>query len=436
MKSIPRPLWSVLCVLPLVAGAADLPPPTAAQREQVITWRRDFHQHPELGNSEVRTAQQIVAALNAMGLKPQTGLAKTGVIARIEGKAPRPLLALRADMDALPVTEDTGLPFASTATTTYRGEQVGVMHACGHDAHLAILLGVAQRLVEHRAQLPGSVLLVFQPAEEGPPDGETGGAERMLAEGLFDGENKPDAMLGLHVWSAMNVGQIGLRSGPIMAGSDRFRIQVQGVQTHGSRPWGGIDPILASARIVEGLQSLVARRLDLTLAPAVVSVGAIKGGIRYNIIPDQVEMVGTIRTFDLGMRAQLHRDFATVVEHTAAAHGATAKTTIERHTPVNANDPALTTRLRPALEAVAGAGQLVEMSLTTGAEDFAFFAERVPSMYFFVGATPAGIEAKTAPSNHSPKFLLDEGALDVGVRALEAAALRYFSALDAVADRE
>jgi amidohydrolase len=405
--------------------------PSAADREQVIQWRRDFHQHPELGNSETRSAARIVAALQAMGLKPETGLAKTGVVALIEGRSKRPLLALRADMDALPVTEATDLPFASKATATYRGEQVGVMHACGHDAHMAILLGVAKQLVAVRERLPGSVLLVFQPAEEGPPEGEEGGAELMLAEGLFAGDRKPDAMLGLHVWSAMNVGQIGLRGGPIMAGSDRFEIQVQGVQTHGSRPWGGVDPILASARIIEGLQSLVARRLDLTLAPAVVSVGAIKGGIRYNIIPDRVEMVGTIRTFDPGMRAQLHRDFATLVELTAQAHAATATSKIERHTPVNRNDPALTESLRPALAAVAGNGNLVDMTLTTGAEDFAFFAELVPSVYFFVGATPTGVDPKSAPSNHSPKFLLDEGALDIGVRAMGAAALRYFEVVEA-----
>jgi amidohydrolase len=400
------------------ADGPDWSAATAAVGEQVREWRRDLHQHPELGNRETRTAQRVATELQAMGLKVQTGVAHTGVVALIEGRSARPLIALRADMDALPVTEQTGLPFASKVTTTYRGETVGVMHACGHDAHVAILLGAAKILTEHRDQLPGSVLLIFQPAEEGPPEGEEGGAELMLKEGVFAGERKPDAIVGLHVFSTLRAGQVGLRGGPIMAESDSFTIKIKGVQAHGSRPWSGVDPILTAARIVDGLQSIVSRRLDLTAAPAVVSIGAIKSGIRYNIIPEDAELLGTIRSFDDESREFIYREIEQIATHTALAHGATATVSFTRPSRVTNNDRALAERLRPALERAVGAEQVIDMPLLTIAEDFAFFANEVPGFYFFVGSTAAESDPRTAPGNHSPRFLLDEAALQVGVRSL------------------
>ncbi len=400
----------------------------AAQRlqQKVVTWRRDIHQHPELSNREERTAAKVAEHLRALGLQPKTGIAHHGVTAVIKGAKPGPRIALRADMDALPVTEQTGLPFASKATATYRGETVGVMHACGHDAHTSILMGVAEALVAMKDQLPGEVLLVFQPAEEGAPDGERGGASLMLEEGLFDGF-KPDVMFGLHVFSSIPVGQIGVRQGPLMAASDSFSIKVIGKQTHGSRPWGGIDPIVAAADLIGTAQTVVSRRTDISKLPAVVTFGAIKGGVRFNIIPDDVEMVGTIRTFDDGMRERILADLKNVSEHVAAAHGAKVETQIPDRTgnPVTANNPALTARMMPSLQAAVGQGNVIQPSLTMGAEDYAYYAREVPAMFFFVGSTPKGTDAIAAPSNHSPHFFLDEGALDVGFRAMLQVALDY-----------
>ncbi|RPE80082.1 M20 family metallopeptidase [Vulcaniibacterium tengchongense] len=405
---------------PEVAAAA------AALRDEVVAWRRDFHQRPELSNREERTAAKVAERLRALGLKPRTGIAHHGVVAIIEGGKPGPRIALRADMDALPVTEQTGLPFASKVTTSFRGETVGVMHACGHDAHTAILLGVAEALAKRKAELPGSVMLIFQPAEEGAPDGEEGGAELMLKEGLFR-DFRPEAVFGLHVFSTLPAGTLGVRQGPLMAASDKFTIKVKGRQTHGSRPWGGIDPIVAAADLVGSAQTVVSRRTDIAKLPAVVSFGAIKGGIRYNIIPDEVELVGTIRTFDEAMRQKIFADLKNVAEHVSAAHGASAEASVPDRdgNPVTANDPALTARMLPSLRAVAGADKVVEPPLQMGAEDFSFYAREVPAMFFFVGATAPGIDPATAPGNHSPKFTLDESALDLGLRALLQVALDY-----------
>ena len=402
--------------------AAERPEVTAAaaaQRQQVIDWRRDFHQHPELSNREERTAKIVAEELRRMGLEPKTGIAHHGVVAIIKGGKPGPRIALRADMDALPVAERTGLPFASKATAEFRGETVGVMHACGHDAHVGILMGVAEALASIRAELPGEILFVFQPAEEGPPDGEEGGAEKMLAQGIFKGF-KPQAVFGLHVFSTLNAGQLGWRSGPAMAASDRFNIVVQGRQTHGSRPWGGVDPIVASADLIGTAQTIVSRRQDISRLPVVLSFGAIKGGIRYNIIPDSVELVGTIRTFDEGMRQGVFADLRNVAESVAKAHGATAvvKVPDTKGNPVTANDPALTARVVPSLRKAVGDANVVEMGLIMGAEDFSFYAREVPGFFFFVGATPRGKDAIKAPSNHSPEFFLDEEALKVGTRAM------------------
>ena len=413
---------SLSLAVPALADPAQRPEVAAAAQklqQQVVDWRRDFHRHPELSNREERTARVVADELRRMGLEPKTGIAHHGVVAIIKGGRPGPRIALRADMDALPVTERTGLPFASKATAQFRGETVGVMHACGHDAHTGILLGVAQALVDMRATLPGEVMLVFQPAEEGPPVGEEGGASLMLAQGLFDGF-KPEAVFGLHVFSTVPAGQIAVRSGPLMAASDRFTIKVVGRQTHGSRPWGGVDPIVAAADLVGTAQTIVSRRTDLAKLPAVVTFGAIKGGIRYNIIPDDVEMVGTIRTFAEGMRQKIFADLRNVSEHVAAAHGARVEAQVpdSEGNPPTVNDPALTAKMLPSLQAVVGAGNVFEPPLQMGAEDFSLYGQKAPALFFFVGATGAGIDPATAPGNHSPEFLLDEKALDVGFRAL------------------
>ena len=431
MPRLSRLLSAMLLAVPALACAqsAERPEVAAAAAKlqaKVVDWRRDFHQHPELSNREERTAAKVAERLRALGLKPQTGIAHHGVVAIIKGALPGPKIALRADMDALPVTEQTGLAFASKATGEYRGETVGVMHACGHDAHTSILLGVAEALVAMRAQLPGEVMLVFQPSEEGAPGNEEGGASLMLKEGLFR-DFKPDAMFGLHVFSSVQAGKIAVRGGPLMAASDRFSIKVIGRQTHGSAPWNGIDPIVASADLIGAAQTVVSRRANISRQPAVLSFGAIKGGIRYNIIPDDVEMVGTIRTFDEGMRQQIFADLKTVAEHTAAAHGAKAEAHVpdQDGNPATVNDPALTAKMLPSLQAVVGADNVYEPPLQMGAEDFSFYAQQVPSMFFFVGATGPGIDPATAPSNHSPQFLLDESALDVGLRALLQVSLDY-----------
>ena len=434
MHRLATALLCACAALPALSHAQDGQRPEVASaaaslQARVVDWRRDLHQHPELGNRETRTAAKVAEHLRSLGLEPKTGIAHTGVTAVLKGGRPGPRIALRADMDALPVTEQTGLPFASTATATYRGETTGVMHACGHDAHVAILMGVAEALVGMREQLAGEVLFVFQPAEEGPPDGEDGGASMMLAEGVFR-DFRPDAVFGLHVFSTLQAGQLGVRGGPLMAASDRFAIKVTGRQTHGSRPWGGIDPIVAAADLIGSAQTIVSRRTNISELPAVVTFGAIKGGIRYNIIPDSVELVGTIRTFDENVRSDIFADLKNVAEHVAAAHGATVEAQVPDATgnPVTVNDPALTVRLLPSLQAVAGAGNVVETPLNMGAEDFAYYAREVPAMFFFVGATAPGKDPATAPSNHSPQFDLDESALDLGLRAMLQVSLDYLDA--------
>jgi amidohydrolase len=406
-------------------GEPELASAARALDAKVIEWRRDFHEHPELSNRETRTADVVAKRLRSYGLEVKTAVALTGVTALLRGAQPGPRIALRADMDALPVTESGELPFKSRVTTQYRGETVGVMHACGHDAHSAILLGVAEILSGLRSQLRGEVLFVFQPAEEGAPDGEKGGASRMLAEGAFDGA-KPEAVFGLHVVSSLPTGVIGYRSGPMMAASDRFTINVVGRQTHGSKPWAGVDPIVASAQIITGLQNIVSRQVDITQIPTVVSVGAIKGGIRSNIIPDSVEMIGTIRTFDPGVRKDVLARMERTAKGIASASGATATLSVaEDGNPTLVNDPALTERMLPSLERVVGKKNLREISLQTTAEDFAFYARRAPSLFFWVGVTPKGRDPATQAFNHSPLFYIDEPGMAVGMRALLAVAVDY-----------
>ncbi len=428
---------TALCLALVVASVAPLhaaTPDTAstlAQQElpQVTAWRRDIHQHPELSNRELRTSALVAAELRKLGLEVHTGIAHTGVVGLLKGDLPGPRLAIRADMDALPVTEEVNLPFASKATGEYRGKPTGVMHACGHDAHTAMLLGMAQALSGMKKQLHGSVLFVFQPAEEGSPAGEQGGASLMLKEGLFR-QFKPDAMFGMHVVSSLNVGTVAVRAGPTMAGSDWFRMVVHGRQTHGAMPWYGVDPIVTAAEIVTASQTIVSRKLDISTLPAVLSFGIIEGGSRYNIVPDQVELQGTLRTFDAGMRQQALDNLKSIAEHIAAANGATVEEQIPvgDSNPVLVNDPALAARVRVSLGKAIGSGHVIEARPWMASEDFAYFAQQVPSVYFFVGSTPQGQDPLKAPANHSPKFFLDEGALKIGMEAMLQASLDYLDA--------
>lgn len=412
----------------LLATAANAETPVsvdAALRDKVIEWRRDLHRHPELGNRETRTAQVIATHLRALGLTPKTGIAHTGVSAVLKGGKPGPRIALRADMDALPVVEQTGLPFASTVKSEYRGQPVGVMHACGHDMHVAILMGVAEALVARKDELPGEVMFVFQPAEEGPPvAGETAGAQLMLEQGVFAGFT-PDAVLGLHVWSRLHVGQLGVRSGPFMASADEWTLKIAGRQTHGSQPWAGVDPITVAAQVLLGAQSIIARQIDITAHPVVLTAGQIQSGTRFNIIPDEATMVGTLRTFDMDVREDVIRRFRSTAEHFAAASDASAELSVSMNAPVTRNDPALTQKLRPSLEKVAGADNVVEVPRYTIAEDFSQFANVAPGLYFFVGTTPKEQALDTAPMNHSPFYAPDEAALELGVRAMLQATLDF-----------
>jgi amidohydrolase len=412
------------------AHAAAEPVAQMVQPElpQITAWRRDLHAHPELSNREVRTAKLIAAELNKLGYDVRTGLAHTGVVGVLKGGKPGPKLAIRADIDALPVTEQVDLPFASKATGEYLGKTVGVMHACGHDAHTAMTLGVAAVLASLRKELPGEVMLIFQPAEEGAPAGEEGGAPLMVRDGVFK-DFKPDAIFGMHVVSWLPAGSAGVRAGGAMASSDTFRIVVHGRQSHGATPWKGIDPIVTAAQIVTDAQAIVSRQLDLNRNPAVVTFGILNGGQRFNIVPDSAELQGTVRAFDEDMRRQALASLKNYAEHVAAANGATVETQIPlgESNPVNNNDPALTARVRASLEKALGKEHVVEPQRWTAAEDFPHLGigAHAPSTYFFVGSTAPGIDPVTAPSNHSPKFLLDEAALTVGTEAMLQAALDF-----------
>ena len=398
-----------------------------AELPQITAWRRDLHQHPELSNREVRTSKLVADELKKLGYDVRTGIAHTGVVGILKGGKPGPKLAIRADMDALPVTEQVQLPFASKATGQYLGKTVGVMHACGHDAHTAMTLGLAEILAKLRPQLPGEVMLIFQPAEEGAPQGEEGGAPLMVKDGVFR-DFKPDAVFGMHVVSSMAVGTVGLRAGGAMASSDTFRIVVHGKQSHGALPWKGIDPIVTAAQIVTNAQTIVSRQLDINSNPAVVTFGIFNGGQRFNIVPETAELQGTVRTFDEAMRKQALASLRNIAEHVAAANGATVEAQIPTDSnPVNYNDPALTARVRASLETALGKEHVSEAPRWMASEDFPSLGLSVPapSVYFFVGATPLGVDPATAPVNHSPKFFLDEGALTVGTEAMLQAALDY-----------
>jgi len=430
----PTPIVVSLLIASSTAGAAE----TSQQMIQpllpdITAWRRDLHEHPELSNREVRTSKFVAAELKKFGYEVHAGVAHTGVIGILEGGKPGPKLAIRADMDALPVTEEVDLPFASKAKGEYLGKPVGVMHACGHDAHMAMTLGVAEAMSKMRKDLPGEVMFIFQPAEEGAPPGEQGGASLMVKDGVFK-DFKPDAIFGMHVVSALPVGTVALRPGGAMASSDTFRIVVHGRQSHGATPWKGIDPIVTAAEIVTASQTIVSRELDINRDPAVVTFGIFDGGQRFNIVPDKAELQGTVRAFDEDMRQHALASLKTIAEHIAAAHGATVDTQIplsaDSSNPVNYNDPALTARVRASLETALGKEHVQEAQRWTASEDFPHFGRAigVPSVYFFVGATPAGTDPVAAPTNHSPKFFLDEGALAVGSAGMLQAALDYLRA--------
>ncbi len=402
---------------------ADLDNRAKALEGKVVAWRRDIHQNPELGNREVRTAKLVADHLKALGLEVRTEVAHTGVVGVLKGGKPGPTVALRADMDALPVTEEVDLAFKSTVKATYLGQQVGVMHACGHDNHVAMLMGVAELLTGVRQELAGTVKFIFQPAEEGAPAGERGGAELMIEQGALENP-KVDAIFGLHVFP-FEVGKVVWRAGGLMASGDQFRIVVRGRQTHGALPWNGVDPIVTASQIVLALQTLVSRTVDLTLTPAVVTVGMIRGGVRNNIVPDSVEMIGTIRTFDEATRDSLHTRVVRTAEGIARSAGAVAVVTTARGYPVTINDPVLTERMVPTLRRTLGAANVLPAQQTTTAEDFSLFQRKVPGMFFFLGVTPKGTDPRSAAPNHSPRFFADEAALVPGVRALANLAVDY-----------
>jgi amidohydrolase len=395
--------------------AEEIDQAAAEVQPQVVEWRRWFHQNPELSNREFNTSARIAEILREMGLEPRTGIAHTGITAVIEGGKPGPLVAIRTDIDALPVVEQTGLPFASTARSEYNGQDVGVMHACGHDAHMSMVLGAAKILHDMKAELAGSVMLIFQPAEEGPPNGEDGGASMMLDEGIF-AERMPAAVFGIHVGIGVPGGQFALKPGPMMAASDSFKITVKGRQTHGARPWDGVDPVVVSSQIVLGLQTITSRQVDVTLAPSIISVGRISGGVRYNVIPDMVEMEGTIRSFDPDMRDYIHTAIGRTARLIAESAGAEADVEINQGPPALQNNAELTALVLPALERASGYPPL-SIQPQTVAEDFSEYGKVTPAVFVFLGNSPGGTGPVAEATNHSPYFDMHEPYLESGVKA-------------------
>ncbi|MCE6990222.1 amidohydrolase [Dyadobacter sp. CY323] len=388
-----------------------------ALEKRLSEWRRDFHQNPELGNREFKTAEKIASHLKQLGIEVQTGVAHTGVVGLLKGGKPGPVVALRADIDALPVTERVDVPFKSTVITEFNGQKTGVMHACGHDTHIAILMGVAEVLSSMKNDLSGTVKFIFQPAEEGAPEGEEGGALLMVKQGVLENP-KVDAIFGLHIDSQIEVGKIGYKPGPTMAAVDILNITVKGKQTHGAYPWSGIDPIVTSAQIINSLQTIVSRNLNLTQAPAVVTIGMINGGIRQNIIPESVKMVGTIRTFDEKMHTFVHKRINDIATNVAESAGAAAEVKIDILYPVTVNDVPLTENMIGTLQSVAGKENVNLISAKTGAEDFSYYQQKVPGLFFFLGGMPKGKNVADAAPHHTPDFYLDEGSLVLGVRSL------------------
>jgi amidohydrolase len=391
---------------------------------KVIEWRRDLHQNPELSNREFKTAEKVAAHLRSLGMEVRTGVAKTGVIGILRTGKPGPVMGLRADMDALPVVERVNLPFASKAKGEYRGEEVGVMHACGHDTHVAMLMGAASVLSKIKTQLAGTIVFIFQPAEEGPPPGEEGGAKLMVDEGLLK-DLKINVIFGQHISSMNEVGQVSFKPGGQLAAADRFIIKVKGRQTHGSQPWAGVDPITVSAQIVMGIQTIVSRQMELTREAAVISVGRISGGVRNNIIPEEVELEGTIRTLDVDMQKDLHERLRRTATHIAEASGATAQVEIIKHVPITFNNPELVMKMGPTLKRVCGEDNVSISRAATASEDFAYFANEIPCFFLSLGGMTKGQNPKTAPAHHTPDFYIDESGMKLGVRVLSNLVLDY-----------
>ena len=397
----------------------------ASIEDKVIEWRRDFHQNPELGNREFNTAEKIAAHLTSLGIEVQTGVAKTGVVGILKGNKPGKVVALRADIDALPVTERNDLPFKSKVTTTFLGAETGVMHACGHDTHTAILMGVAEVLSKNKEKINGTVKFIFQPAEEGPPPGEEGGAKLMVKEGVLKNPDV-DAIFGLHINSATPVNTIRYKGGGTMAAVERFVVNVKGKQTHGSQPWSGVDPILISAKIIDGFQSIISRESNLTDEAAVITVGKITSGLRFNIIPESAEMIGTVRTLDPDMREKIIRRMTEMARDIAKAYGGEATIDWQEMTLVTYNDPALTAQMLPTLQHVAGAENISLQKAVTGGEDFSYFQEKVPGFYFFLGGMTPG--NKEVFPHHTPDFFIDESGFQLGVKALSQMSVDYLNA--------
>ena len=391
---------------------------------KVIDWRRDFHQNPELSNREFNTAEKIASHLKSLGIEVQTGVAKTGVVGILKGNKNGKVIALRADIDALPVTERNDLPFKSTVTSEFLGQEVGVMHACGHDTHTAILMGVAEILSKNRDKIKGAVKFIFQPAEEGPPPGEEGGALLMVKEGVLKNPDV-DAIFGLHINSATPVGVIRYKSEGLMAAVQRFVIKVEGKQTHGSQPWKGIDPILISAKIIDGLQTIISREVDLTNEAAVISVGKITSGVRFNIIPESAEMIGTIRTLDYDMQKQITERMKEMVPDIAKTYGGTATIEIKSNTDITFNNPELVTQMLPTLNRVAGKENVQIQKAVTGGEDFSYFQNEVPGFFFFLGGMTPGNTASFP--HHTPDFSIDENGMILGVKALTEMSLDFLN---------
>ena len=418
--SLASPAFAQTAANPLASEVDRL---STELNSQVVTWRRDFHKNPELGNRETRTSKIIADELRKLGYEVTTNVATTGVIGVLKGGRPGPVVALRSDMDALPVTEQVEVPFKSTAKSQWMGQEVGVMHACGHDNHMAILLGTATALARMKDRLPGTVKVIFQPAEEGLPPGEVGGAAQMLKENAFENP-KVDAVFGLHVFP-FPAGTISYRPGAMMASQDNFIIRVKGKQTHGAVPWGGVDPIVIGSEIVMAMQTIISRTVNITEAPAVVTVGRFTGGNRANIVPDQVELEGTIRAFDETVRADIQQRIKNLATNIAEGAGATAEVQILSGYPVTRNDPALTERMLPTLKRAAGEANVRLASLTGTAEDFSYFGQAAPGMFVFLGVTPRDQDYTKAAQNHSPLFFADESALPVGVKVMTNLALDY-----------
>ena len=390
---------------------------------KVIEWRHHIHQNPELSNREFKTAEYVAAHLKSLGIEVQMGIAHTGVVGILKGKKSGKVVALRADMDALPVVERNDLPYKSEVTSVFNGQETGVMHACGHDTHVAILMGVAEVLSKNR-NFPGTVKFIFQPAEEGPPPGEEGGAKLMVKEGVLQNP-KVDAIFGLHINSGTHVGKITYKPGGMMAASQRFVINVKGKQAHGSTPWQSVDPIVTSAQIINGLQTLISRESELTEEGAVISVGSIHSGIRFNIIPESLEMIGTIRTLDKDMKELIRKRMQEMVPAIAQAYRAEATVTIQDGADITFNNEALTEKMIPTLERVAGNENVYEINAITGAEDFSYFQNEVPGLFFFLGGTPLDMKESDAPSHHTPSFIVDDASMKLGVKALSNLAVDF-----------